>query len=187
MRTIGTEVNDGRLRRSLDHSSRSETGRRQPGCCTLLLHGFCQLWTGDPSLVSYRHGVDCRRSHRNLASCVTRSIGECRMSLWSTMVVSVAGRADPHVFLYALWRDRVPDAAVQAVQIVLHVRFYTPYGVTVFLTSRRSGGRTKRACFYTPYGVTVFLTARFCIATCRSLTTSFYTPYGVTVFLTRGV
>ena len=40
MRTIGSGVNDGRLRKSLGHSGRSGTGRRQPGCCTLLLHRF---------------------------------------------------------------------------------------------------------------------------------------------------
>src|SRR6266568_8233467 len=38
----------------------------------------------DPSLVSYRLGVGYRRSPGNLASRVTRSIGECRMSLVST-------------------------------------------------------------------------------------------------------
>ena len=35
------------------------------------------------SLVSYRHPVGYCRSPGNLASRVTRSIGECRMSLWS--------------------------------------------------------------------------------------------------------
>jgi hypothetical protein len=45
--------------------------------------------TSDPSLVSYRHAVGYRRSPGNLASHVTRSIGECRMSLWSTMVVNL--------------------------------------------------------------------------------------------------
>ena len=40
-------------------------------------------------LVSYRHLVGCRRSPGNLASCVTRSIGKCRMSLWSAVVVSI--------------------------------------------------------------------------------------------------
>ena len=43
----------------------------------------------DPSLVSHRHLVGCCRSPGNLASLVTRSIGECRMSLWSTLVVSL--------------------------------------------------------------------------------------------------
>jgi hypothetical protein len=43
----------------------------------------------DPSLVSYRHAVGYRRSPGKLASRVTRSIGECRMSLWSTLVVSL--------------------------------------------------------------------------------------------------
>jgi len=43
----------------------------------------------DPSFVSYRHGVGYRRSPGNLAPHVTRSIGECRMSLWSPMVVSI--------------------------------------------------------------------------------------------------
>jgi hypothetical protein len=41
----------------------------------------------DPSLVSYRHIVGCHRSPGNSASHVTCSIGECRMSLWSTVVV----------------------------------------------------------------------------------------------------
>jgi hypothetical protein len=41
----------------------------------------------DPSLVSYRHVVGYRRPPGNLASRVTRSIGECRMSLWSALVV----------------------------------------------------------------------------------------------------
>jgi hypothetical protein len=43
----------------------------------------------DHLLVSYRHAVGYRRSPGNLASHVTRSIGECRMSLWSTMVVNL--------------------------------------------------------------------------------------------------
>ena len=43
----------------------------------------------DPSLVSYRHGVGYRRSPGNWASHVTASIGECRMSLWSAVVVSI--------------------------------------------------------------------------------------------------
>ena len=43
----------------------------------------------DPPLVSYRHVVGYRRSPGNLASHVTRSIGECRMSLWSAIVVSI--------------------------------------------------------------------------------------------------
>jgi hypothetical protein len=46
------------------------------------------MFDGAPSLVSYRHRVGYRRSLGNLASHVTRSIGECRMSLWSAMVVS---------------------------------------------------------------------------------------------------
>ena len=45
------------------------------------------VW-GDPSFVSYRHAAGCRRSPRNLASFVTRLIGECRISLWSMVVVS---------------------------------------------------------------------------------------------------
>jgi hypothetical protein len=43
----------------------------------------------DPSLVSYRHVVGYRRSPRNLAFRVIRSIGECRMSLWPAFVVSL--------------------------------------------------------------------------------------------------
>lgn len=43
----------------------------------------------DPSPVSYRHVVGYRRSPKNLASRVIRSIGECRMSLWSAFVVSL--------------------------------------------------------------------------------------------------
>jgi hypothetical protein len=51
-------------------------------------------------LVSYRHPVGCCRSPGNSASRVTHSIGECRMSLWSTMVVSIpahgsGGRREP--------------------------------------------------------------------------------------------
>src|SRR5437867_4200206 len=47
----------------------------------------CQGMTdSDPSLVSYRHTVGHFRSPGNLASRVTRSIGECRMSLWSAVV-----------------------------------------------------------------------------------------------------
>ncbi len=42
----------------------------------------------DLSFVSYRRGVGYRRSPGNLASRITRSIGECRMSLWSVLVVS---------------------------------------------------------------------------------------------------
>jgi hypothetical protein len=42
----------------------------------------------DPSFVSYRQGVGYRRLPENLASRVTRLIGECRMSLWSAVVVS---------------------------------------------------------------------------------------------------
>ena len=38
MRTIGTEVNDGRLRRWPGQRQRLGTGECQPGCCTLLLH-----------------------------------------------------------------------------------------------------------------------------------------------------
>ena len=51
-------------------------------------HGRWTECTSDPSLVSYWHVVGCRRSPGNPASCVARSIGECRMSLWSTLVVS---------------------------------------------------------------------------------------------------
>lgn len=43
----------------------------------------------DPSLVSYRHVVGYRRSPGNPALHVTHSIGDCRMSLWSTLVVSL--------------------------------------------------------------------------------------------------
>jgi hypothetical protein len=43
----------------------------------------------DPLLVSYRRSVGCCRSAGNMASRVTRSVAECRMSLWSPMVVSV--------------------------------------------------------------------------------------------------
>jgi hypothetical protein len=52
----------------------------------------------DPSLVSYRHGVGYRRSSGNSASLVTRSIGECRMLLWSAVVVSfyACGPAHSH-------------------------------------------------------------------------------------------
>jgi len=46
------------------------------------------LRISDPSLVSYRHLVGYSRSPGNLACLVTRSIGECRMSLWSAMVVN---------------------------------------------------------------------------------------------------
>lgn len=53
-----------------------------------------RLLGSDPPLVSYRHGVGYRRSPGNLAPRVTRSIGECRMSLWSTMVVSPQGLLD---------------------------------------------------------------------------------------------
>lgn len=45
----------------------------------------------DPSLVSHRHPVGYYRSPGNLAPRVTRSIGERRMSLWSTMVVKLPG------------------------------------------------------------------------------------------------
>jgi hypothetical protein len=38
---------------------------------------------------SYRHGVGYFRSPGNLTSLVTRSIGECRMSLCSVVVVSI--------------------------------------------------------------------------------------------------
>jgi hypothetical protein len=41
------------------------------------------------SLASYRHGVGYPRSPGNSASRVTRSVGECRMSLWSAVVVSI--------------------------------------------------------------------------------------------------
>jgi hypothetical protein len=44
--------------------------------------------TSDPSLVRHCQSVGYCRSPGNLASHVTRSIGECRMSLWSTLVVS---------------------------------------------------------------------------------------------------
>ena len=43
----------------------------------------------DPSLVSYRRVVGYRRSPGESGFRATRSIGECRMSLWSTMVVSI--------------------------------------------------------------------------------------------------
>lgn len=43
----------------------------------------------DPSLVSYRHIVGYRRLPGNPAPHVTRSIGECRMSLWSALVISL--------------------------------------------------------------------------------------------------
>ncbi len=45
------------------------------------------MLSADPSLVSYRHSVGYCRSPGNSASLVTRSIGECRMSLWSAIVV----------------------------------------------------------------------------------------------------
>jgi hypothetical protein len=48
------------------------------------------LRTDEPSLVSYRHVVGCCRSPGNSASHVTRSIGECRMPLWSALVVSLS-------------------------------------------------------------------------------------------------
>ena len=41
----------------------------------------------DPLLVRHCQSVGYRRSPGNLDSRVTRSIGECRMSLWSTVVV----------------------------------------------------------------------------------------------------
>jgi hypothetical protein len=89
MRTIGNAVSEGHLRRSPGRCRRSGIDGCQPGCCTLVLHGFRLRSTRDPSLVSYRHLVGYRRSPGNLASGVTRSIGECRMPLWSTMVVSI--------------------------------------------------------------------------------------------------
>ena len=45
--------------------------------------------TSDPSLVSYRHVGGYRRPPGNLALHITRSVGECRMSLWSAVVVSI--------------------------------------------------------------------------------------------------
>jgi hypothetical protein len=83
MRTIGNEVDDGRLHRWSGQWRRSGIDGCQLGCCTLVLHRFRVLRTSEPSLVSYRHGVGYRRSPGNLASLATRSIGECRMPLWS--------------------------------------------------------------------------------------------------------
>jgi hypothetical protein len=40
MRTIGNEVNDARLRRSIGQPHRSGIGGCRSGCCTLLLRGF---------------------------------------------------------------------------------------------------------------------------------------------------
>jgi hypothetical protein len=40
MRTIGNEVDDGRLRRWSGQPHRSEIDKCRPGCCTLLLHGL---------------------------------------------------------------------------------------------------------------------------------------------------
>jgi hypothetical protein len=42
-----------------------------------------------PSLVRHCQSLGYRRSPGNLASRITRSIGECRMSWWSTLVVSL--------------------------------------------------------------------------------------------------
>ena len=92
MRTIGNEVDDGRLRTWSGQWRRSGIDGCQLGCCTLVLHRFRVLRTSEPSLVSYRHAVGYRRSPGNLASRVTRSIGECRMSLWSAVVVNLYAR-----------------------------------------------------------------------------------------------
>jgi hypothetical protein len=50
---------------------------------------YVARYGSDPSLVSYRRAIGYRRLPGNLASRATRSIGECRMSLWSAMVVSI--------------------------------------------------------------------------------------------------
>jgi hypothetical protein len=87
-----------------------------PWCC---LRGDCDR-TGDLSLVSYRHLVGYCRSPGNLASCVTRSIGECRMSLWSAMVVSTqahgSGGGRPTLaalddYQASIWNTRQRSAA----------------------------------------------------------------------------
>jgi len=48
----------------------------------------------DPSLVSYWHLVGYHRSPGKLASRITSSIGECRMSLRSTIVVKHLSHGD---------------------------------------------------------------------------------------------
>ncbi len=73
----------------------------RPGCCTSLwyrLTGASKITVKrrvdtDPSLVRRCQSVCHRRSAENLAFLVTRSIGECRMSLRATpSVVSLGGQ-----------------------------------------------------------------------------------------------
>ena len=52
----------------------------------------------DPSLVRHSQPVGYRRSRGNLASRVTRFVGECRMSLWSALVVSPPETQPPDLF-----------------------------------------------------------------------------------------
>ena len=82
----------------------------------------------DPLFVSYRHPVGYRRSPGNLASVVTRSISEWRMSLWSTMVVSpqglLDGRAAPEGSLaveHLSWPDhRIRTGSTTACNDLIH-------------------------------------------------------------------
>jgi hypothetical protein len=87
----GQPTSAGSQRTPADIDERS----RAPRLLHVVLHRFRMLLAADPSLVSYRHIVGCRRSPGDLASRVTRSIGECQMSLWSALVVSPPA-AEPH-------------------------------------------------------------------------------------------
>jgi len=62
MRTIGNEVNDGRLRRFPSRWRRSGIDGCQPGCCTFVLHRFklrpCQLACDRLLRRSFQAGVN---------------------------------------------------------------------------------------------------------------------------------
>jgi hypothetical protein len=92
-------------------------------------HGTGRSGTADHSLVSYRHVVGHRRSPGNLASCVTRSIGECRMSLWSTLVVSPP-EAESHDWLLG-GSFRAGGWPTPSSQATSQVKVYPPWMMRV--------------------------------------------------------
>ena len=76
----------------------------------------------DPSLLMHRRSVGYRCSTGNLSSRVTRSIGECRMSLWSAVVVSIC----PPVQRIA--RPTAPQALGRAVPLAARLASSHGYG-----------------------------------------------------------
>src|ERR1019366_3654150 len=93
MRTIGNEVDDGRLRRWSGQWRRSGNDGCQLGCCTLVLHRFRALRTSEPSLVRYAHAVGNHRWPGPPPLAQSAKVGQSLTSLWSELVVNLAAGA----------------------------------------------------------------------------------------------